>query len=112
MHRAEQDAKDKKFFEMLKSIEMESAGRNHSVNATKEALVSNSKAEAEKKLAKVQEENKRSLQLDDKASQELLGRLAETFRTLELASSAHELDQWCDACGCIHTADVVREDNI
>ena len=39
-----------------------------------------------------------------------LERLAETFRTLELNSNAHTLDEWCVICECIHTSDVVREE--
>ena len=30
-------------------------------------------------------------------------------RTLELNSSAHELEEWCLECGCIHTGEVLRD---
>jgi len=41
------------------------------------------------------------------ASENLKERLATTWHNLELNSTAHELDQWCMECGCIHESDVV-----
>ena len=40
----------------------------------------------------------------------MLERLSETYRTLELNSNAHTLDEWCVECECIHTADVLKDD--
>ena len=36
-------------------------------------------------------------------------RVCEAFRTLELYSTANELDQFCSNCGCVHTIDVVND---
>ena len=38
-------------------------------------------------------------------------RLAEVWYTLELNSNAHELEEWCDMCGCLHTIFVVSDDD-
>ena len=35
-------------------------------------------------------------------------RLGQTWHDLELNSRSHELDAWCQECGCIHTSDVVN----
>ena len=43
------------------------------------------------------------------ASNQLKERLTSTWYNLELNSTAHELDQWCVECGCIHTSDIVNE---
>ena len=43
------------------------------------------------------------------SSEETAYRICETFRTLELNSTANELDQFCENCGCVHTIDVVNE---
>lgn len=88
---------------------MESASRNHSIHQTKLELAANTEKRAAKRLAQVKEETKKAMQLDDQASAQVLHRLASTYRTLELATTAHELDLWCKECGCVHTADVVAE---
>ena len=43
------------------------------------------------------------------SNEETAFRICETFRTFELNATAHELDQFCVNCGCVHTIDVVNE---
>lgn len=76
---------------------------------TKEALTSNSKEESDRKVAQIKAQTQKAMELTSKESQHLLQRLSDTFRTLELNSNAHELDQWCNHCQCIHTADVLKQ---
>lgn len=131
-HKARQELKDKEFAELLQSIERQSAQRNHSIKVftfsskkmsalsgnldlefefqdTKSALASHPLTASAKKISELKREREKSMQLDSKESAELLGRLAATYRTLELNSTAHELDAWCEECGCVHVKDVVVE---
>ena len=43
------------------------------------------------------------------ANEETAFRICESFRNFELNATAHELDQFCVNCGCVHTIDVVNE---
>ena len=43
------------------------------------------------------------------ANEETAFRICESFQTFELNATAHELDEFCVSCGCIHTMDVVNE---
>lgn len=78
---------------------------------TKIALNENHASAADRRISELKKERQKSMQLDSRESNELLSRLSQTFRTLELNSNAHELDAWCDECCCIHTSDVLKDDD-
>ena len=50
------------------------------------------------------------VRMEATGNETVLERLSETYRMLELNSTAHTLDQWCSECSCIHTSEVVKED--
>lgn len=62
-------------------------------------------------MTQLKEERAKSMQLDPTEAAALNARLSDTFRTLELNSNAHELDEWCHNCGCIHESEVIKESN-
>jgi len=107
--KAIQDAKDKEFLEQLREIEASSTKSLYNVEDTKQNL----KEDTEKRtLRRVQEIQNFRRKFDIEAntsSEETAFRICETFRTFELNATAHELDQFCVNCGCVHTMDVVNE---
>jgi len=106
-HKLRQDAKDREFAEFLRSIEGEST-KAAAVVAEAKAALADAGEHDERKVRLMKEERQRSIE-NITNSLEMAERLCTTFRTLELNSSAVELEQFCVDCGCVHTIDVLKD---
>ena len=67
-----------------------------------------------KKSSPVKEEKRRKEEHlreieQETASNEYKKRIERAYYELELQSTAHELDEWCEECGCIHESDIVND---
>ena len=67
-----------------------------------------------KKSSPVKEEKRRKEEHlreieQETASNEYKERIERAYCELELLSTAHELDEWCEECGCIHESDIVND---
>lgn len=107
-HRQRQEEKDRQFRAALAAIEQVSAHETHGLEETKRSLKESFASRKDENRRR--EERLREVERET-ASGELKERLAVTWQDLELNSRAHELDTWCAECGCIHTSDVVNDDD-
>ena len=81
----------------------------YSVENTKQNLQQDTEKRTLKRVEEIQN-FRRKFDIEATTSgEETAYRICETFRTLELNSTANELDQFCVNCGCVHTIDVVNE---
>jgi len=106
-HMKRQEEKDRLFKEAMASIETQSAKDTHSIKNTTKTLKRNIKFSGKREVESLKKERQREVERDT-ASNEFKERLASTFAGLEVNSRAHELDEWCNECGCIHESDVVN----
>jgi len=81
----------------------------YSVENTKQNLKQDTEKRTLKRVEEIQNFRRKFDIEATTGSDETAYRMCETFRTLELNSSANELDQFCVNCGCVHTIDVVNE---
>ena len=105
-HRRRQEEKDAQFKAALEAIAIDSAKETHSLAETKRSLEEN--FESRRDELKRRQERLREVERET-AGDSLKERLANTWHNLELNSTAHELDSWCQECGCIHTSDIVND---
>jgi len=108
-HRRIQAEKDRLFKEALEAIAKKSANDLHGLDETKKSLYECHEIK-QKEQRKTREERLR------KASGKRYFKTRNTRKTgpsynLELNSNAHELEEWCDMCGCLHTIFVVSDDD-
>ena len=81
----------------------------HNVEDTKQTLKKESEKRTLKRVEEIQN-HRRKYDIEATMShEETAYRVCEAFRTLELNSTANELDQFCSDCGCVHTIDVVND---
>ena len=74
----------------------------------KDQLTENFKNFGVKEEKRRKEERLREIERDT-ASNEDKERIERAYYELELQSTAHELDEWCEECGCIHESDIVND---
>lgn len=108
-HRRIQAEKDRLFKEALEAIAKKSANDLHGLDETKKSLYECHEIK-QKEQRKTREERLRQVGRDT-SRQETQERLAQAWYNLELNSNAHELEEWCDMCGCLHTIFVVSDDD-
>ena len=90
-------------------LQCASAKTLHSVEDTKQNLKEDAEQRTLKRVEAIQS-YRRKFEIEPTLSgEETAYRICETFRILELNSTANELDQFCVNCGCVHTIDVVNE---
>jgi len=106
-HKLRQDAKDREFAELLRSIEGEST-KAAAVVAEAKAALADAGEHDDRKVRLMKEERQRSLE-NISNNLEIAERMCNTYRTLELNSSAVELEEFCVDCGCVHTVDVLKD---
>jgi len=99
---------DSQFNEHFGSHKETDDQRRTRLDETKRELRENFEKSGIKDEQRRREERLREVERET-ASNQLKERLASTWYNLELNSTAHELDQWCVECGCIHTSDVVND---
>jgi hypothetical protein len=104
-HRRVQDDKNRQLEAALRAIEEESARENHSVTETKKTLLTDDATD--RNVQRLKAERRREVERETGAL-ELQERLSHTWHSLELNSTAHQLDAWCNECGCLHTSVVVN----
>ena len=106
-HRRRQEEKDAQFKAALEAIAIDSAKETHSLAETKRSI----KQSFESRRGELKRRQERLREVERETSGDSLKeRLANTWHNLELNSTAHELDSWCQECGCIHTSDVVNDE--
>ena len=108
-HQRLQAEKDRKLEAALKAIEDASAKESHGIEETKQTLVSEfmDSSLARRTEQRIRGERRREIERET-GNPDLEERLVRTYQTLELNSTAHELDKWCHECQCIHISDVVN----
>ncbi len=109
-HRRRQEEKDRQLEAALKAIEDASAKESYGIEETRQTLVNEFKDSSLSRRTerRIRGERRREIERET-GNPELEERLVRTYHTLELNSTAHELDQWCNECNCIHIADVVNQ---
>ena len=81
---------------------------SHKLAETKKSFAMHSALN--KKIEKKRKEERQRQVERETASDSFKERLASTYHSLELNSTASNLDAWCHECGCIHTSDVVGDE--
>ena len=81
----------------------------YSVENTKQNLKEDTEKRTQQRVEEIQNFRRKFDIEATTSSEETAYRICESFRNLELNSTAHELDQFCVSCGCVHTIDVVNE---
>ena len=104
-HRRIQAEKDRQFRDTLEAIERENS---HKLADAKKSFAMHSALN--KKIEKKRKEERQRQVERETASDSFKERLASTYHSLELNSTASNLDAWCQECGCIHTSDVVGDE--
>jgi len=114
-HRRQMEEKDRAFKAAMEAIDKQFNShkdkedqRWNTLDETKAELRESFKNSGLREEKRIKEERLREVERHT-ASSELKERLTSTWYNLELQSNAHELDQWCVECGCIHTSDIVNE---
>ena len=103
-----QEEKDREFKAALALIAAKSAKESHGLDETKKSLQTWSATKRTEKQLRM--DRQREIYRDT-SSESFQERLVSTFHNLELNSTAHELDEWCHECGCLHTSFVVNDDD-
>jgi len=90
------------------SASPQSPDRQSTLDEIKGQLNENFKNFGVKEEKRRKEERLREIERET-ASNEYKERIERAYHELELQSTAHELDEWCEECGCIHESDIVND---
>lgn len=101
----EQEEKDREFQELMRSIDMESAHRVHSIKSKKKELRV-SQRESKKKVEKIKQARSQDY-VTSAETKELMNR---TWQEMELTAKAHTFSEWCSECNCIHLDKLLEDE--